>query len=97
MISSVLIGVGLLLVVIGTVGIIRFSDVYSRMQASSVSDNAGLGLILLGLIVRGGFEKYDSILILFLLLLLLTNPITSHSIAQSAFTQPQADPEEEEQ
>ncbi|HEX32552.1 MAG TPA: cation:proton antiporter [Candidatus Acetothermia bacterium] len=85
MISNVLIGIGLFFVVIGTIGILRFRDVYSRLQASGVSDNAGLGLILIGLIVRSGFSSDDLKLWLLLFLLLLTNPIITHSIAKSAF------------
>ncbi|MEA3356132.1 MAG: monovalent cation/H(+) antiporter subunit G [Candidatus Bipolaricaulota bacterium] len=87
MIAGVLIGFGLLFVAIGTVGIIRFRDIYSRLQASGVSDNAGLSLILLGLIARGGIEQRDLILAFLLLLLLVTNPLVTHSIAKSAFTQ----------
>ena len=85
MISNILIGLGLLFVVIGTIGILRFRDVYSRLQASGVSDNAGLGLVLIGLIVRNGLSADDLKLGLLLLLLLLTNPIITHSIAKSAF------------
>ena len=85
MISDVLIGLGLLFVVIGTIGILRFRDVYSRLQASGVSDNAGLSLILIGLIVRNGFSGDDLKLALLLFLLLLTNPVITHSIAKSAF------------
>lgn len=84
---TILAGLGALFVAIGTVGILRFSDVYSRLQASGVSDNAGLGLILVGLIVHGGWERHDLTLILLLILLLVTNPIATHSIAKSAFVQ----------
>lgn len=85
MIAYVLIGVGVLFVAIGTLGILRFRDVYSRLQASGVSDNAGLGLILIGLIVHGGWTRDDIALLLLLALLLVTNPIVTHSIARSAF------------
>lgn len=87
MTAAILAGLGALFVVIGTVGILRFSDVYSRLQASGVSDNAGLGLILVGLIVHGGWERHDLTLVLLLILLLVTNPIATHSIAKSAFVQ----------
>lgn len=85
MISDVLVGLGLAFLVIGTIGILRFRDVYSRLQACGVSDNAGLVLILIGLIVRNGFTSDDLRLGLLLLLLLLTNPVITHSIAKSAF------------
>jgi multicomponent Na+:H+ antiporter subunit G len=87
MISDIIIGVGMLLVLIGTLGILRFPDIYSRLQASSVSDNAGLSLVLIGLIVRGGIQSDDIALFFLLLLLLVTNPIVTHSIAKSAFIQ----------
>jgi len=91
MIGDVLIGIGLLFVVIGTIGILRFRDIYSRLQASSVSDNAGLGLILIGLIVRDGLSSDDLRLGLLFFLLLLTNPIITHSIAKSAFVRRHGD------
>jgi len=86
-ISTILMGLGLLFLTIGTVGILRFRDIYSRLQASGVSDNAGLGLLLLGLIAIGGLEGRDLALGFLLVLLLVTNPIATHSIAKSAFTQ----------
>ena len=46
MITLILSGIGAAFVVIGTVGILRLGDVYSRLQASGVSDNAGTALIL---------------------------------------------------
>jgi multicomponent Na+:H+ antiporter subunit G len=84
-IAYALIGAGTLFVAIGTIGVLRFRDVYSRLQASGVSDNAGLGLILVGLIVYGGWNRHDIALLLLLALLLVTNPIVTHSIARSAF------------
>ncbi len=86
MISWALISLGLLLVLIGTLGVLRLPDVYSRLQASGVSDNAGLGVVLAGLIARNGLDRTDLILGLLLALLLLTNPIVTHSIAKSTFT-----------
>lgn len=85
MIALAVIALGLAFVLIGTVGVLRFRDVYSRLQASGVSDNAGLGLVLAGLAVHGGWDRHDAALLLLLLLLLLTNPIATHSIARSAF------------
>ncbi|MGB2982674.1 MAG: monovalent cation/H(+) antiporter subunit G [Candidatus Bipolaricaulia bacterium] len=86
MTSLILSGLGAAFVLIGTLGILRFRDVYSRLQASGVSDTVGTALILIGLIVSGGWQPHDATLILLLFLLLLTNPIATHSIAKSAFT-----------
>jgi multicomponent Na+:H+ antiporter subunit G len=83
----ILIALGICFVLIGSVGLLRFRDVYSRLQASGVSDNAGLGLVLLGLILHSGWNRHDPALLLLLLLVLITNPIVTHSIARSAFVQ----------
>lgn len=83
----ILLGAGSVLVGIGTLGMFRFSDVYSRLQASGVSDTAGAALVLLGLIAHGGLDIGDATLALLLVLLLATGPIATHSIAKSAFTQ----------
>jgi len=86
MIAWILAGLGAVFVGIGTLGILRFGDVYSRLQASGVSDTVGTSLIVIGLIVHGGWQRHDATLIFLLLILLLTNPIATHSIAKSAFT-----------
>ena len=85
--SVALMGLGVGFVFIGSVGILRFGDVYSRLQASGVSDNAGLGLILIGLIIHSGWDRHDITLIFVLLLIVVTNPIVTHSVARSAFVQ----------
>jgi len=86
MIALALSSLGAVFVAVGTLGILRLRDVYSRLQASGVADNAGTALILVGLIVWGGWDRADATLLLLLFLLLLTNPIATHSIAKSAFT-----------
>jgi multicomponent Na+:H+ antiporter subunit G len=86
MISIVLSSIGAAFVAIGTLGILRFRDVYSRLQASGVADTFGTSLVLIGLVVRDGWQTRDATLLLILLLLVLTGPIITHSIAKSAFT-----------
>ncbi|MFC2107924.1 monovalent cation/H(+) antiporter subunit G [Candidatus Bipolaricaulota bacterium] len=85
--AYVLMGVGVGFVLVGSLGMLRFRDVYSRLQASGVADNAGLGLILIGLILHSGWDRHDITLLLLLLLMLVTNPIVTHSVARSAFVQ----------
>ena len=87
MIGTIIAAAGAVLVAIGTFGIARFRDVYSRLQASGVSDNAGLALVLSGLIVYEGWAPTDWTLLFLLVLMLATNPIATHSIAKSAFVQ----------
>ena len=93
--AYVIMGVGVGFVLIGSLGMVRFRDIYSRLQASGVSDNAGLGLILIGLILHSGWQRHDITLLLLLLLMLITNPIVTHSVARSAFVQKHWEEEEE--
>jgi len=85
--AYVLMGLGVGFVFVGSLGMLRFRDVYSRLQASGVSDNAGLGLILIGLILHSGWDRHDITLLLLFFLMLVTNPIVTHSVARSAFVQ----------
>ncbi len=87
MIGMIIIGIGTGFVLIGTIGILRFSDLYSRLQASGVSDNAGVGLIIIGLIVYSGWDPIDLTLLFLLVILIITNPLVTHAIAKSAFVQ----------
>ena len=91
----VIMSLGVAFVIIGSVGMLRFRDIYSRLQASGVSDNAGLGLILIGLILHSGWERHDITLLLLLLIMLVTNPIVTHSVARSAFVQGYQEEDEE--
>ena len=94
--SYIIMGVGVGFVLIGSLGMLRFRDIYSRLQASGVSDNAGLGLILIGLIVHSGWDRHDITLLLLLFIMLITNPIVTHSVARSAFVQGHKDEEDEQ-
>ncbi len=83
--SLLLIYLGLLIMLIGSFGIARLSNIYSRLQASGVSDTVGVILILLGFLLRNGFRFSDSFLGLLILFFFVTGPIVTHSIAKTAF------------
>lgn len=50
--STVSLFAGLLFFVAGTVGLLRFPDIFSRLHAVTKADTVGLGLMALGLILR---------------------------------------------
>lgn len=84
-ISLILIYTGLLAMLIGSFGIARLPDIYSRLQASGASDTVGVILILLGFLLRNGFRLSDSFLALLAFFFFVTGPIVTHSIAKTAF------------
>jgi multicomponent Na+:H+ antiporter subunit G len=50
--SMALLVVGAFFFFAGTVGLLRFPDVYSRLHALAKADNLGLGCVLLGLALQ---------------------------------------------
>ena len=53
--SWVLLGAGSFFLVVGAIGLVRMPDVFTRMHATSVSETLGVGFILGGLMIQGGF------------------------------------------
>ncbi|WP_290788998.1 monovalent cation/H(+) antiporter subunit G [Halomonas sp.] len=49
LLCNVLITAGAIFFITGSLGLIRFSDLYARLHALTKADNLGLGLICLGL------------------------------------------------
>lgn len=70
--------------VAGTVGLLRFPDVYSRLHALSKADNLGLGLLVIGLAIGADSLLDVARLLLIWLLVLVSGATTAHQIARSA-------------
>ena len=84
MIAYLFIFLGLVFMFFGTLGIIRFPDIYTRLQTSSKCDTAGAVALLVGLMVREGLNLFSLRILIILIFLLLTNPVATHAIARSA-------------
>jgi multicomponent Na+:H+ antiporter subunit G len=68
----------------GTVGMLRFPDVYSRLHALTKGDNVGLGLTVLGLALRAESVASVGKLLLIWMLVLLAGATASHLIARAS-------------
>jgi multicomponent Na+:H+ antiporter subunit G len=68
----------------GTVGLLRFPDVLSRLHALTKADNLGLGLVVIGLLPRVDGTLAALKLVLVWLLVLLGGGVASQLIARSA-------------
>ncbi len=84
-----LIGAGLVVAGIpfflaGTLGLLRFPDVYTRIHALSKADNIGLGLVCLGLAVQSASLITALKLLLIWLLVLLAAAAGASLIARTA-------------
>lgn len=77
---------GTVFVLIGTIGIIRFPDVFSRMHAAGVTDGLGVALVLTGLALAEGFSTTSARMLLIVALLWCTSPTACHALARNAIT-----------
>ncbi|HSJ06535.1 MAG TPA: monovalent cation/H(+) antiporter subunit G [Longimicrobiales bacterium] len=68
----------------GTVGLLRFPDVFSRLHALTKADNLGLGLIVLGLALHAASWLVALKLVITWLLVLGATATTCHLIARTA-------------
>lgn len=77
---------GALLCCVGTIGVLRFPDFYTRLHAASVTDTSGAMLILLGMaLLAPGWLIVLKLLAIFVFIL-LTSPAASHAVANAAHT-----------
>ena len=76
--------IGVLALVLGASGLLRFPDFFSRTHAASMTDTAGAGFILLGLALHAGASLVTLKLGFVLLFLLFTSPTAGHALAQAA-------------
>jgi len=80
--ALLLLGAGFYLA--GTVGLLRFPDVYSRLHALTKADNLGLGCIVLGLALQAETPALALKHLLVWPLVLAASATVSHVIARRA-------------
>ena len=84
-IGSAFIAIGLLFDFFGCLGLIRFPDVYNRLQASAKCVTMGTCGILFGLFLFKGFTATGIKALLCLIFILLTAPVSAHALARAAY------------
>jgi multicomponent Na+:H+ antiporter subunit G len=68
----------------GTLGLLRFPDVYTRLHALTKADNVGLGLVVAGLAVQSESWATAGKLLLIWMLVLLAGASVAHLVAGAA-------------
>ena len=77
--------VGAFFFLVGTLGLLRFPDYYSRTHATTKCDTVGAGSILLALALLRGFEPDMPKLLLLAGLVLLSSPTAGHALSRAAY------------
>lgn len=84
MLSIILLLCGAVFFIAGTLGLLRFPDVYTRLHALTKADNLGLGLIVAGLMIQAESWSIAAKLLLIWFLVLLAGASVAQLIAQRA-------------
>ena len=82
--TAVLLIAGAAFFLAGTVGLLRFPDVYTRLHAITKADNVGLGLVVAGLLLQAESLAAMGKLLLIWLLVLLASASVAHVVARTA-------------
>ena len=82
--SGLSIVIGVIALLIGSLGLIKLPDVYCRIHAAGMIDTAGASFIILGMIIHQGFSLVSFKLALIGVFLFFTSPIATHAVAQVA-------------
>ena len=82
--TVVLVILGITFILVGSVGILRLPDFFTRTHAVSKSDTLGVIFVISGLVIYEGFTLSSLKLILIILFIALANPIGSHALAKAA-------------
>jgi multicomponent Na+:H+ antiporter subunit G len=89
-VTAAFLGLGCLIAVTGTLGVLRMPDFYSRLHTAGKTDSLAQGLIMVGLLFQTW--KYDGLvlnaaarLVLITLFIMITSPIATHAITKAAY------------
>jgi multicomponent Na+:H+ antiporter subunit G len=82
--SAALCVAGALFFLAGTIGLLRFPDIYTRLHALTKADNLGLGMIALGVVLQVGSWTVALKVILVWILALIASATACNLIAAAA-------------
>ncbi len=85
-ITGVFLAIGCFLVVVASIGVVRFPDLYSRMHPAGKADTLGQMMILVGLMIYEGFTLTSVKLLFIIVFIFIANPTATHAIANAAYT-----------
>jgi len=80
----ILVSIGLFFNFAGCTGLIRFPDIYNRLQASTKCVTLGTVLILLAVAIHFGWNSISIKAILCIVFVLLTAPTAAHAISRGS-------------
>lgn len=82
LIGSIIVLIGSVFLFLGALGVLRMPDLYNRMQAGTKATTLGSILTLLGIGIY--HPEWLPQMIMLILFIAITNPLSSHALARAA-------------
>jgi multicomponent Na+:H+ antiporter subunit G len=89
-IVTALLGVGVFFTLVGSIGLLRFPDFYTRLHATGKCDTLGGGLAILGTMIYHFFHYPETLLVpaklaFLVFFIFIANPTATHAIMKAAY------------
>ncbi len=78
-------GLGVLTMLVGALGVVRFPDFYTRLHAAGKGDTLGQGLVLFGLLLIAGFSFDGFKLAVIIFFVMILNATATHGLARAGW------------
>ena len=76
---------GIFFAIMGNIGVLKFPDVYTRLNASSKCNTTSVISVFIACLIMQGFSAMSGRILVIALFFLLTGPVTSHIIGRRAW------------
>jgi len=85
-VSNILIYAGIIFMLFGIIGIIKYKNFYARLLVTTKIDTVGAITLIIGIAIKHGFSFFSLKLLLLLVLLMIVNPLVTNIIAHCAYS-----------
>ncbi len=83
--TILLVASGMFFLLLGSIGIIRFPDFFSRLHPAGKADTLGASLLIFGLALHFGWGLVAAKLIIVQIFIFLANPAAAHALGRAAW------------
>ncbi len=83
--TGLFLAIGCFLLLVASIGVIRFPDFFSRMHSAGKGDTMGQSCIIIGLIIYSGFNQVSLKLLMIMIMILIINSTATHFLAKAAY------------
>ena len=84
-VGDIIVIAGIVFILFGVIGIIKFKDFYTRILVTSKIDTVGVITTVIGTAVKHGISFFSLKVLLLMGIMIIINPLATHMIARSAY------------